>query len=189
MNIFQMNLHSLSNNAIALFKENLLPTLTTQQKKIVLIASCALGFLVTCFAITYYSLKQKKVMSPVPACELPVKDEIKSANNKKEVKDNPLNSNANLSGSKKLNFTKFIIWEGSVLNGKFTGKGQISYPSSVEKGEFKDGLLNGKGKITYDNMSVHEGQFKNGLLHGKGKRITASGITQEGVFVNGCFIP
>ena len=41
-------------------------------------------------------------------------------------------------------------------------------PMGLSAGEFKDDLLNGKGKITYLDGSLAEGEFKDGNLHGPG---------------------
>jgi len=47
-----ITLNSFSNYAISFLKEEVLPTLTAQQKKILIISSIAFGFLAACYAIS-----------------------------------------------------------------------------------------------------------------------------------------
>tara|TARA_B100000700_G_C14278889_1_gene504952 strand:+ start:99 stop:470 length:372 start_codon:yes stop_codon:yes gene_type:complete len=79
---------------------------------------------------------------------------------------------------------KDAVYVGETKNGKFHGKGEFTVTKIKEldekdelntvlemeeyKGEFKNGLLDGKGIITYVNGCTFEGRFKKGLKHGKG---------------------
>lgn len=52
-----INLNSFSNGVNLFFKESVLPSVTAQQKKILMIASIAFGFLVACYLANRYFFK------------------------------------------------------------------------------------------------------------------------------------
>lgn len=97
---------------------------------------------------------------------------------------------------RKLQSTKTIVQKGRRVNGKLEGPGMqihwngvtvqdFHYPeSTIFKGQFKDGMLHGQGKISYPGGRIAEGQFEKGLLHGLGKKIY-NGTIFEGQFSKG----
>lgn len=79
------------------------------------------------------------------------------------------------------------FYEGMVKNGEYHGQGQfIDYENKViSEGEFRDGLLNGKGKEEYPDGNKYEGDFKNGEKHGKGVFTFKDGSVYSGEFLDG----
>jgi len=53
------------------------------------------------------------------------------------------------------------------------------------EGEFLNGRLHGRGKITRHNGDTEDGIFQNGYLSGAGVLSRPDGVRQEGIFVNG----
>jgi len=54
---------------------------------------------------------------------------------------------------------------------KFNGRGKYAWPGSgnnTYEGEWKSGIMNGKGKRTWPNGNTYDGEWKDGALHGKG---------------------
>jgi hypothetical protein len=47
-------------------------------------------------------------------------------------------------------------------------------------GELKDGVREGRGKLTWSNGDSYEGEFKNGLRHGMGVFIETNGRNYRG---------
>jgi hypothetical protein len=109
--------------------------------------------------------------------------------------------------------TKDWTYKGEVKNGKPHGRGTLfsNYrKNSDEKdefntilepekyvGEFKNGLQDGKGILTYENGYKYEGSFKKGLRHGYGAVKdpvgnifidSLMGIPQEGEYYEDEFI-
>ena len=57
------------------------------------------------------------------------------------------------------------VYMGYYKNGLLNGKGKITYPDGTTlEGEFKDGELNGQGKITYRDGRIAKGEFEYGKL-------------------------
>lgn len=79
----------------------------------------------------------------------------------------------------------YMVWEGEFKNGSLNGLGKVSYADgTVYEGEFKDhALIN--GTMTDSNGERWEGNFKRGLLHGQGMKIYPDGRIEEGEFVKG----
>ena len=64
--------------------------------------------------------------------------------------------------------------------------GLVQLPDgAVYKGEYKNGLFNGKGQLVWSNGDLYQGEFENGLKHGTGKETLASGTVYEGEYANG----
>ncbi len=76
------------------------------------------------------------------------------------------------------------IIQGEFKNGKLQGMGKITTATAVKKGNFKNGELNGPGTKSYSE-TVETGEFKDGKLHGLGKVTFQKNIKQEGTFKNG----
>ena len=79
------------------------------------------------------------------------------------------------------------LLEGDCLdNGILNGKGKISYTDrSVAEGEFKNNLLEGKGSFKYPDGTIHKGEFHNHKLNGHGEIITPYGRREVGEFTDG----
>ena len=65
------------------------------------------------------------------------------------------------------------------------GTGTRNWEGDIYEGEFKDGELNGQGKIIYKNGTIEEGEFKGGGLNGQGKMTSKDGYIVEGKFIYG----
>mgnify|MGYP003643513289 CR=1 FL=1 len=76
-----------------------------------------------------------------------------------------------------------------MIDGGYTGKGTITYPSGNKYvGEFNDGKYNGKGTMTYPSGTNYVGEFKDDAMHGKGTYTSAGGGIDEGDFREGDFM-
>lgn len=180
------------NQVLVLFKDKVLPTLTSQQKKVVL----AVSFIFSCLAfltVRYYCFKDKTLNY---AKKKPDLSDGKSESAPK-VKETIVQEDG----------TVYEIYEGDFKSGCFKGKiihskdhiyegefenhklkeGTISLQDGrIYEGKFKNGELNGPGKIILPNGTIEEeGMFESGQLHGLGKRIYSNGIEEEGLFEYG----
>ncbi len=88
---------------------------------------------------------------------------------------------------KKLTFADGSSYVGEVDGeGILSGKGRLSWRNGVEyQGEFGNGLFNGHGKLILPNSHTYEGSYLDGLEHGIGKVIYQDGSAYSGVFVMG----
>lgn len=81
-------------------------------------------------------------------------------------------------------------WLGQFWKGDLHGIGKIKLGNEVHDGEFKQGLLNGNGKLSYSGLEnsliILEGEFKDGQLNGKGKITSTRDGIKIGTFKNGC---
>jgi hypothetical protein len=77
------------------------------------------------------------------------------------------------------------MYRGQLINGAMEGTGVLICATGKYEGEFKDGEINGIGKLTMVNGNKYEGEFKNGEMSGNGKYTWASGNEYEGNFVDG----
>ena len=50
------------------------------------------------------------------------------------------------------------------------------------KGQVKNGIPNGLGKLVWPNGDYYKGEFRNGKRHGKGKRINKDGSNYNGEY-------
>ncbi len=88
--------------------------------------------------------------------------------------------------------TKNLI-SGDIFEGFFNKKGRLEgegyFISNRTKfsGNFKDGLLDGNGKILYQDGSFYEGNFLNGLESGTGTLKFPSGENYEGDWRDGLY--
>jgi hypothetical protein len=69
----------------------------------------------------------------------------------------------------------------------FSGKGKMEHAIGSYEGEFKNGELNGYGKLKYRNGSVYTGEFKNNMQYGLGTMIHKSGVSYTGNFKDNMF--
>ena len=74
-------------------------------------------------------------------------------------------------------------YEGDILNGKPHGYGIKYNPSGIitSKGMYKNGFLDGQGMYR-NNLGRYVGEFKKGLLHGRGIQYFSNGYRWEGEF-------
>jgi hypothetical protein len=79
--------------------------------------------------------------------------------------------------------------EGNFKDGKLNGLGRIKFPSGeIQEGDFKDGKLFGLGKLIFPDGEVWEGEFLGDKLHGLCKKTFSNGNIWEGKFKNGDLI-
>lgn len=77
-------------------------------------------------------------------------------------------------------------YEGEFKNGKLHGKGKVTESGGrTTEGRFMDGRLNGLGKIAYGDGRIADGEFVNGMLSGTGRFVWPDGRRFEGTFYNG----
>ena len=73
------------------------------------------------------------------------------------------------------------IYEGTFKNGILNGQGKMTHYWGIYEGTFVDGGLN-TGKITYPDGDIYEGTFVDYQLNGTGKITYANGSISEGTF-------
>lgn len=200
MNIY---LKSVSNFAISLFKESVVPSLTTQQKKILTIASIAFAALAVAYAIKRYL--SPKVMEEGQHVKGKLEGQGKRTYPDGRVEegnfhDDKLNGEGKIfhpclcikNGEIQVPAKKENGWvarlAGEFKNGKLNGKGKVVFywgvmPKIKYEGEFNDGKFI-KGKIFEGDGEVLEGEFEYGELRGHGKITCADKIVYEGEFKN-----
>lgn len=80
---------------------------------------------------------------------------------------------------------RFVLYHGSWLAGKMSGKGQqYSLEGDRYEGDFLLGKRHGKGVMSYANGFSYDGQWEKDLRHGKGKLIKANGDWFYGEYVD-----
>jgi len=80
------------------------------------------------------------------------------------------------------------IYEGELINGMLNGRGKLTWRNGDSYvGEFRDGLMHGRGKYVFVNSAVYEGGYADGLENGKGHIAYSSGDVYRGYFKNGKF--
>ena len=79
--------------------------------------------------------------------------------------------------------------QAEFIKGVAEGEGNITRPDEELEiiGVFKNGLINGPGKITKHHGYEYEGNLINDVGHGKGKIIYGNGASFEGAFNSGIF--
>jgi len=85
----------------------------------------------------------------------------------------------------KLNHSNFT-YQGSVLNGEFSGNGDFTYKVDniyIYKGEWLNNKKNGKGKIFYKNGEFYDGEWLNDDKNGNGKITYKNGDIYDGEFL------
>lgn len=78
-------------------------------------------------------------------------------------------------------------YTGVIKNGLFHGKGELTDSAAGYKyyGQFKKGLKDGKGIITWQNGDVYNGNFKRDVYHGYGSLKYFDGTHYNGEFWDG----
>jgi len=83
-----------------------------------------------------------------------------------------------------INGTTKYIYEGSFLNGKYNGKGTLTYNFMSYTGNFENDMMNGKGVNLYPNGDKYVGNFVNGRWEGYGEYYWSNGNFYKGEFSN-----
>jgi len=79
-------------------------------------------------------------------------------------------------------------YEGTLRNGKFYGKGRLTWPhGSVYEGEFSEGVYSGPGRLRYASGDVYEGEFVHGEMGGQGRYVSHAGAEYVGEFKKGMY--
>lgn len=79
-----------------------------------------------------------------------------------------------------------VVYTGEYKDGMINGKGKMTFKNgTVYEGDFVDGQFNGYGKITYDDDSFYAGEFKNNTMNGWGSFTSSEGDVHEGEWVDG----
>ena len=86
--------------------------------------------------------------------------------------------------------TKDYYYKGEFNNNKINGYGKINFIYSADgkseyEGFFKEGIIEGKGIIKWNNGNVYDGEVKKGKMNGFGTFIPKNGIPIKGFFENG----
>tara|TARA_B100001093_G_scaffold370448_1_gene355423 strand:+ start:239 stop:1579 length:1341 start_codon:yes stop_codon:yes gene_type:complete len=83
----------------------------------------------------------------------------------------------------KLNHVDFTF-EGSILDGKFSGNGILKKNNGIYDGEFLNNKKHGKGKMIYENGEIYDGEWFGDIINGLGKMTFKSSDVYTGNFVN-----
>jgi len=73
-------------------------------------------------------------------------------------------------------------WDEGEEENHFTGTKTVVRANGTYTGEFRNGIIFGKGKMVYNNGDVYEGDWQNGLRHGQGTLTKQNGEVQSGVW-------
>ena len=80
------------------------------------------------------------------------------------------------------------VFTGNFINGKIKGKGKMTYPNGdILEGDWDEFKFTGSGKLFLANGSTYEGEWKNGKKHGKGVLFVKDKKVMEGEFVEDLF--
>lgn len=81
-----------------------------------------------------------------------------------------------------------IIYEGTLVRGKMTGQGKVTYENGdVYEGEFENGAFQGQGTFTSKDGWRYTGQFAKGKPDGKGELVTEDKVAYTGTFKQGIY--
>ncbi|KAG5479127.1 hypothetical protein LSCM1_02979 [Leishmania martiniquensis] len=78
-----------------------------------------------------------------------------------------------------------LLYQGSWLDDKLHGKGELVEPEGVYVGEFVENTLHGYGEYVYNDGHVYKGDWVCGLYEGSGTYIYPSGTKYEGGWLRG----
>lgn len=83
--------------------------------------------------------------------------------------------------------TNKFHYAGEFRDGKLNGRGRIEFfkEGHVYEGDFRDNEINGNGVFQWNNKDIYEGQMANGRMHGQGRYTHANGQVYEGSYENG----
>lgn len=85
----------------------------------------------------------------------------------------------------KMIFNNGNIYDGEWKKGLMHGKGRMTFNNgSVYEGEWEYNLMHGKGVCAYENGDIYEGEFKNSTKYGKGVYTYTDGGVHDGEYVN-----
>ena len=102
------------------------------------------------------------------------------------VKTTEGNGTNNTNGIVKLNLPDRSVYEGTMKDGLFDGKGIIHYGNGDSyEGDFKEGIRDGTGTLSTADGNKIEGEFKDGKYNGTGIFIAKNGERYEGSYSNG----
>lgn len=160
-----INITHFSTYAVFFFRERVIPSLTAQQEKIIIIASVSFGCLAASYLVYHFCLKSENNVQK--SQKMLASDAVKERKRQFDIIG-------------KLKNRKFE-------NGIQNGKGKRTEFGIVAEGDLKDGKLNGQGKKTFTmgRVEVEEGKFVDDKLHGQGKRTKRNGKIEEGLFEDG----
>ncbi|KAG5505013.1 hypothetical protein JKF63_04460 [Porcisia hertigi] len=79
-----------------------------------------------------------------------------------------------------------VLYQGSWLDDKMHGKGELVEPEGVYTGDFVENSLHGYGEYVYDDGHVYKGDWVRGLYEGNGTYLYPSGTKYEGGWLRGC---
>ena len=82
-------------------------------------------------------------------------------------------------------------WSGPCVNGLAHGQGVQQWfvngkPASRYSGNYRNGMKNGYGEITWSSGAHYEGEWKDNKANGRGRYTKISGEHIEGIWTNGC---
>jgi uncharacterized protein (TIGR02145 family) len=80
-----------------------------------------------------------------------------------------------------------VTYKGQFAEDMKNGQGTEISNEGTYTGEWKEGSMQGVGKMIYKNGRVYEGQWSNGMPNGDGTLILANKSVQKGKFINGEF--
>lgn len=78
-----------------------------------------------------------------------------------------------------------LLYQGSWLDDKLHGKGELVEPEGVYTGEFVENALHGYGEYVYNDGHVYKGDWVSGLYEGNGTYFYPSGAKYEGGWLRG----
>ena len=80
----------------------------------------------------------------------------------------------------------FAEFRGSMKDGRADGRGRYFDRSGLAyEGEWKNGVMDGHGRLRLPNADEYAGQFRAGKANGTGRYVDVTGEIFEGPFVNG----
>lgn len=80
------------------------------------------------------------------------------------------------------------VYEGDIVNGLMHGRGKLTYPNrnrfgyKYYEGDFRNNVPDGQGKMIWQDGRVYEGEWKQNRKHGQGRLTLPDGTVIEGVF-------
>lgn len=172
-------------SSIRLCQEYLLPSLNTQQRKILVIASMVFGFIAMsymvwnyCFRVRELNGKGKKIYDDTTEEQGEFKNDILHGQGTRKHPDGVIEqgqfNQGVLDGGGKLTFNV-----GSMIQAG--GKSHKSYSNGVYEGLFKDGEMV-YGKKMYPDGTILEGKFEDHIFVGSRK---FNGLVEVGLFEGG----
>mmetsp|Transcript_282 Transcript_282/g.269 ORF Transcript_282/g.269 Transcript_282/m.269 type:complete len:334 (-) Transcript_282:33-1034(-) len=92
-----------------------------------------------------------------------------------------------VSGVNKVNLGEGNYYEGPLVNGKYSGEGNLYLEGVLYSGFFLDGLKNGKGKLVNleENKLLYLGSFLQDEKHGNGVEYFPDGSVYSGEYFKG----